>query len=110
MIDLWCNMTKLSNNFTGNIDDLLNHCASVDDNTIDQALELERAIEHVMSELDMNREEAMETIQHIHLMEVQQTVNSMMEKGLLEITGYNENDEPLYSLTELGKSLQSPDA
>jgi len=102
-------MTKLSNNFTGNIDDLLNHCASVDDNTIDQALELERAIEHVMSELDMNREEAMETIQHIHLMEVQQTVNSMMEKGLLEITGYNENDEPLYSLTELGKSLQSPD-
>jgi hypothetical protein len=103
-------MTKLSNNFTGNIDDLLNHCASVDDNTIDQALELERAIEHVMSELDMNREEAMETIQHIHLMEVQQTVNSMMEKGLLEITGYNENDEPLYSLTELGKSLQSPDA
>ena len=103
-------MTKLSNNFTGNIDDLLNHCASVDDDTIDQALELERAIEHVMSELDMNREEAMETIQHIHLMEVQQTVNSMMEKGLLEITGYNENDEPLYSLTELGKSLQSPDA
>lgn len=103
-------MTKLSNNFTGNIDDLLNHCASVDDNTIDQALELERAIEHVMSELDMDREEAMETIQHIHLMEVQQTVNSMMEKGLLEITGYNENDEPLYSLTELGKSLQSPDA
>jgi predicted transcriptional regulator len=103
-------MTKLSNNFTGNIDDLLNHCASVDDNTIDQALELERAIEHVMSELDMNREEAMETIQHIHLMEVQQTVNSMMEKGLLEITGYNENDEPLYTLTELGKSLQSPDA
>lgn len=103
-------MTKLSNNFTGNIDDLLNHCASVDDNTIDQALELERAIEHVMSELDMNREQAMETIQHIHLMEVQQTVNSMMEKGLLEITGYNENDEPLYSLTELGKSLQSPDA
>ena len=95
-------MTKLSNNFTGNIDDLLNHCASVDDNTIDQALELERAIEHVMSELDMNREQAMETIQHIHLMEVQQTVNSMMEKGLLEITGYNENDEPLYSLTELG--------
>jgi predicted transcriptional regulator len=103
-------MTKLSNNFTGNIDDLLNHCASVDDNTINQALELERAIEHVMSELDMNREQAMETIQHIHLMEVQQTVNSMMEKGLLEITGYNENDEPLYSLTELGKSLQSPDA
>ena len=103
-------MTKLSNNFTGNIDDLLNHCASIDDKQLDESIELENAIEHVMSELDMNREQAMETIQHIHLMEVQQTVNSMMEKGLLEITGYNENDEPLYSLTELGKSLQSPDA
>jgi hypothetical protein len=103
-------MTKLSNNFTGNIDDLLNHCASIDDKQLDESIELENAIEHVMNELDMNREEAMETIQEIHLMEVQQTVDSMMKKGLLEITGYNENDEPLYTLTELGKSLQSPDA
>lgn len=98
-------MTKLSNNFTGTIDDLLTHCASVDDDTIDQALELERAIEHVMSELDMNREEAMETIQEIHLMEIQQTVNSMIEKGLLQITGYNEDGEPLYGQTELGKKV-----
>jgi hypothetical protein len=103
-------MTNLSNNFTGNIDDLLNHCASIDDKQLDESIELENAIEHVMNELDMNREEAMETIQEIHLMEVQQTVDSMMKKGLLEITGYNENDEPLYTLTELGKSLQSPDA
>jgi hypothetical protein len=103
-------MTNLSNNFTGNIDDLLNHCASIDDKQLDESIELENAIEHVMNELDMNREEAMETIQQIHLMEVQQTVDSMMKKGLLEITGYNENDEPLYTLTELGKSLQSPDA
>jgi hypothetical protein len=103
-------MTKLSNNFTGNIDDLLNHCASIDDKQLDESIELENAIEHIMNELDMNREEAMETIQEIHLMEVQQTVDSMMKKGLLEITGYNENDEPLYTLTELGKSLQSPDA
>jgi hypothetical protein len=103
-------MTNLSNNFTGNIDDLLTHCASIDDKQLDESIELENAIEHVMNELDMDREEAMETIQEIHLMEVQQTVDSMMKKGLLEITGYNENDEPLYTLTELGKSLQSPDA
>ena len=82
----------------------------IDDKQLDESIELENAIEHVMNELDMNREEAMETIQEIHLMEVQQTVDSMMKKGLLEITGYNENDEPLYTLTELGKSLQSPDA
>jgi hypothetical protein len=98
-------MTKISNNFTGNIDELLNHCASVDDATIDQALELERAIEHVMTELEMDREEAMQLIQDIHLAEVQQTVLDMVDKGLLEVTGFNEDGEPLYGQTELGKKL-----
>lgn len=100
-------MTKLSNNFTGNIDDLLTHCASVDDNTIDQALELERTIEHVMSELDVDRVEAMEMIQEIHLKDVQQTINDMMAKGLLEITGHDADGEPLYNLTELGKMIRN---
>lgn len=100
-------MTKLSNNFTGNIDDLLTHCASVDDNTIDKALELERAIEHVMSELDIDRVEAMEMIQEIHLKDVQQTINDMMAKGLLEITGHDVDGEPLYNLTELGKKIRN---
>ncbi len=103
-------MTKISNNFTGNIDELLNHCASVDDATIDQALELERAIEHVMTELEMDREEAMQLIQDIHLAEVQQTINDMVDKGLLEITGHNEDGEPLYGPTGLGKKLSNPDA
>jgi len=100
-------MTKLSNNFTGNIDDLLTHCGSVDDNTIDQALELERTIEHVMSELDVDRVEAMEMIQEIHLKDVQQTINDMMSKGLLEITGHDADGEPLYNLTELGKKIRN---
>jgi len=103
-------MTKISNNFTGNIDELLNHCASVDDATIDQALELERAIEHVMTELEMDREEAMQLIEEIHLAEVQQTINDMVAKGLLEITGHNESGEPLYGPTGLGKKLSNPDA
>jgi len=100
-------MTKLSNNFTGNIDDLLTHCGSVDDNTIDQALEFERTIEHVMSELDVDRVEAMEMIQEIHLKDVQQTINDMMSKGLLEITGHDADGEPLYNLTELGKKIRN---
>lgn len=106
MIDYMWNMTKLSNNFTGNIDDLLTHCATVDDATLNQALELEQAIDHVMKEMDVNREEAMEIIQEIHLKEVQQTVNDMMSKGLLEIIGHNEDGEPLYSLTQRGKQIR----
>jgi hypothetical protein len=98
-------MTKLSNNFTGNIDELLNHCASVDDATIDQSLELERAIEHVMRELEVDREEAMQMIEDIHLADVQQTILDMVDKGLLEIVGYNEDGEALYGKTELGKKV-----
>lgn len=98
-------MTKLSNNFNGNIDELLNHCASVDDATIDQALELERAVEHVMRELEVDREEAIQMIQDIHLADVQQTILDMVDKGLLEIVGYNQDGEALYGQTELGKQL-----
>jgi len=103
-------MTKLSNTFTRNIDELLAHCASVDDFTIDQAVELEMAIQHVMKEMEVDRDTAIEVIQEIHLNEVQRTVDTMVAKGLIEITGYNKNNEPLYSLTELGKSLPSSDA
>ena len=100
-------MTKLSNNFTGNIDELLNHCASVDDATIEEALELEQAIEHVMTEMDVDRTEAMMIIEQIHLADIQQTIDDMVAKGLMEIIGHNENGEPLYNLTQRGKEIRS---
>ena len=99
-------MTKISNNFNGNIDELLYHCASVDDVTLEQALELEKAIEHIMTELDVDRSEAMQIIEDIHLAEVQQTINDMVAKGLMEIIGYNESGEPLYNLTQRGKEIR----
>jgi len=101
------NMTKLSNTFTGNIDELLDHCTTVDDETLNQALELEKAINHIMTEMDVDREEAMQIIQEIHLKEVQQTVDNMVDEGLLEIIGHNENGDPLYNLTERGKRVRS---
>ena len=63
-------LTPISNNFTGNIDDLLNHCASVTDEQLDQALELEKAVKHVMEELEMTREEALQLIEEIHMNEI----------------------------------------
>ena len=98
-------MTKISNNFNGNIDELLYHCATVDDVTLEQALELEKAIDHIMTEMDVDRSEAMMIIEQIHLADVQQTIDDMVAKGLLEITGYNKSGEPLYGQTELGKKL-----
>lgn len=99
-------MTKLSNNFNGSIDELLQHCGEVDDTTLDQAMELEQAIDHVMKEMEVSRDEAMEIIEEIHLNEVQQTIDDMVAKGLMEIIGHNEDGDPLYNLTERGKQIR----
>jgi hypothetical protein len=99
-------MTNISEPFTGNIDDLLNHCASIDDKQLDESIELENAIEHVMKETESTREEAIELIEQIHMNDVQKTVNDMIDKGLMEITGHSNDGEALYGLTERGKQAR----
>ena len=99
-------MTNISEPLTGNIDDLLKHCASIDDKQLDESIELENAIEHVMKETESTREEAIELIEQIHMNDVQKTVNDMIDKGLMEITGYSNDGEALYGLTERGKQAR----
>ena len=40
------------------------------------------------------------------LSEVKETVDKMVEDGLLYVSGHNEDGEPLFQLTELGKALR----
>jgi hypothetical protein len=40
------------------------------------------------------------------LQEVKTIVDKMVEDGLLTITGYNEDNEPLFGLTEFGKTIR----
>lgn len=95
-------MTPISNNFVGDIDDLLNHCASVTDEQLEQALELEKAVKHVMDEMEMTREEAMDLIEEIHMKEVQETVEDLVAKGMLQIVGYDDAGNALYGPTQKG--------
>ena len=99
-------MTNISIPFTGSIDNLLNQCASIDDKQLDESIELENAIEHVMKETDSTREEAIQLIEEIHLNDVRKTVEEMVAKGLMEIVGYNDDGEVLYGLTERGKQAR----
>jgi hypothetical protein len=99
-------MTNISTPFTGSIDDLLNQCASIDDKQLDESIELENAIEHVMKETNSSREEAIQLIEEIHLNDVRKTVEDMIAKGLMEITGYANDGEALYGLTERGKQAR----
>ena len=51
-------------------------------------------------------EEAEEIYNEIALSEVKQTVDKMVADGIMEIVGYNDDNEPLFGLTELGKQIQ----
>ncbi len=95
--------------FTGSIDDLLNHSMTIDTEMLEQKFKDKKkrmCIEHIMQECDCDAYEAEKIYNDISLSEVKQTVDAMVAEGILEITGHNEDGEPLFGLTELGKELQ----
>jgi len=95
--------------FTGSVDDLLKHSMTIDPEMVEQKVkdnEKRMCIEHLMNELECSPEEAEVIYNEITLAEVKRTVDEMVAEGLLEITGYSEDGEPLFGLTELGKKFQ----
>lgn len=102
-------MKNKLNTFTGSIDDFLNHCSQLDISNLEEQLkdqEKEECLEVIMKEIDCSLEEAEQIYNEIALKEVQDTVDQLVAEGLLEISGYNEEGEPLFVLTELGKKVQ----
>lgn len=99
----------ITDNFTGSVDDLLNHCANLDTNKVEEQVKLEEkeeCLRVIKQELECDDEEALKVYNEIALAEVKQTVDDMVKEGLLYISGYNEEGEPLFNLTELGKSIR----
>jgi hypothetical protein len=99
----------IKDNFTGSIDDLLSHCASLDVSKVEEQVKVEEkaeCIKVIMEELECNVFEAGVIYDEIALQEVKTIVDKMVEDGLLTITGYNEDNEPLFGLTEFGKTIR----
>ena len=99
----------IKDNFTGSVDDLLNHCSNLDlDKVQDQVKEEEKelCIDVLMKELDCSEEEAEIIYNDLALKEIQETVDKMVTDGILYISGHNDDGEPLFSLTPLGKQIQ----
>lgn len=100
---------KLTLNFTGSIDDLLNHISSVPDEEIEKISDEERMLNReesialVMEEGKMSREEAEEIVTEIQLEELDVILKGMVEKGLVEISEYDSEGNPCYKVTEKGK-------
>jgi hypothetical protein len=100
----------ISDNFTGSVDDLLNHCANLNTDMVEEQVRLEEkeeCIRVIKQELECDDEEALKVYNEIALTEVKQTVDDMVKEGLLYISGYNEEGEPLFNLTELGKAIRN---
>lgn len=99
----------ITDNFTGSIDDLLNHCSQLDTEKVEEqvkAEEKEACLKVIMEELDCNEFEAEVIYNEISLAETKKVVDKMVSDGLLYVSGHNENGEPLFSLTELGQALR----
>jgi tRNA threonylcarbamoyladenosine modification (KEOPS) complex Cgi121 subunit len=87
--------------FQGSIDDLLEKVSKLSKKELDQIevdSEKSASISFICKELDCSLEEAEEVYQEILKQEVKKGLEELLEEGLIEVVGYNEDGEPLYDL------------
>ena len=97
---------KINTTFTGTVDQLLEHCSNLEFDISDEEIkqrEYEMCLEYIMTSEEVSREEAIEIYNMIALEEVKQTVDKLVKDGILEVTGVDEEGEPKFGLTELGR-------
>lgn len=92
--------------FNGSINQFLSHCAKLDVTEMDNQLEKQHAVSYIMKEIGCDETEATEIYDELSHEEVKNTVDELVDQGLVEIVGFNEQGEPLFGLTELGKAVQ----
>ena len=102
-------MSNTSESYTGTIDSFLDHCSKLNINEVEEQLkeqEKQECLEVIMEQCECSMEEAEEIYDEIALTEVKNTIDNLVKEGLVEVSGYNEDGEPLFVLTELGKQVQ----
>jgi len=102
-------MSNTSESYTGTIDSFLDHCSKLNINEVEEQVkeqEKQECLEVIMEQCECSIEEAEEIYDEIALTEVKNTIDNLVKEGLVEVSGYNEDGEPLFVLTELGKQVQ----
>lgn len=97
---------KLDKPINGSIDEILEHCSNSDFDITDEQYkeqQYKECINYLMKEENLSEEEAIEIYNEIALQEVKSIVDKFVEDGIMEIQGFDENGEPKFGLTELGK-------
>jgi hypothetical protein len=94
--------------FKGTVEGLLNHVLTAPQSAIDKVgdenerLDREEAIAFAMDDLKITREEAERIVTEIQLEEFHRIAKGCVERGLLEITSYDDEGQPIYQPTEKG--------
>jgi coproporphyrinogen III oxidase-like Fe-S oxidoreductase len=98
-----------SETYTGTIDDLLEHCSNLDIQEVEEQMkrdEKEDCLNVIMTDFECSLEEAEQIYNDIALNEVKETMKQLLKDGIVQISGYNDEGEPLFTLTELGRQIQ----
>lgn len=99
-------MSNRNNNdgvFTGTIDQLLEHCANLGVEVIENQINernRQECLEYIMKEADCSEEEAQQIYDEINLKEVQMAIESLMAEGKVQVVGFNEDGDPLYGAVQ----------
>jgi hypothetical protein len=103
--------------FQGGVDDLLNHVSNMSDGVIDELnadldgkKEVQLTDEEVLALIqeekpDLSEEERKQILLEIKLEHLMEIMKELSDLGLAEVTGYDEDGYPTYSLTEKGKMV-----
>ena len=95
--------------FTGSVDALLEHCSKLDIQKVEEQIKLDEkqeCLSIIMKDCKCSLEEAEQIYNDIALSEVKQTIDQLVKEGIVEVSGYNDDGEPLFTLTELGRQIQ----
>lgn len=101
-------MKHTGENFTGTIDQLLDHCSNLDLKSVQEQINKQNrndCIEYIKKESGCSEEEANTIYDEIRMEEVDETVHQLVMDGILQIRDYNADGDPEFILTELGKQL-----
>lgn len=99
-------MTNKPETFTGTIDQLLDHCSTINTEEMQLNLDKTQNLEYIKKEFQCSDEEAEQILEEITMTEVKDMIDDLIADGLVKIIGHDENGEPLFGLTENGKAAQ----
>jgi hypothetical protein len=104
-------MNRPFQDFHGDIDALLEHCSNLDTDLVEKVAEnkaddvmlnRQEMIDTLAEDFHLSKEEAEKYVSQIQMEEFHRICKGLVESGILEITGYDD-EGPIYGPTEKAK-------